>query len=895
MNSTLFRPDDEDGRLAALRRYDILDTPPDGAFDRITSLAASLFSVPISIISLVDTDRIWFKSGHGINVDQIDREPGLCASAIVHDDAWVLTDASKDVRSLANPLVAGEFGLRFYAGIPLKTRDGHNLGTLCVIDKEPREAVSEEQIGLLKDLAALVMDEMELRIASRRTHEEITRALAERDAQARRAREAEQRLNAVLNNASVALFLMDDRQHCVYMNASAEQLTGYSLEETQGHRLHDVIHHTRPDGSHFPCEECTIDRAFPENNNVQGEEVFIHKDGSFYPVAYTASPVRDEQSKTIGTIIEVRGIQSEKDAQAALQEQTRQLKTLNETGAALAAELDLTRVVQLVTDAGVSLTGAQFGAFFYNTVNQAGESLMLYTLSGADRSDFEQFGHPRATPVFAPTFNGEGVVRSADITVDHRYGKNPPNHGMPSGHLPVRSYLAVPVASRSGEAIGGLFFGHPDAGVFNEESERQMLGLAGQAAVAIDNARLFEAAKRANQMLEQRVQERTRDLEQAHEALRQSQKMEAIGQLTGGIAHDFNNLLTVIRGSADLLRLQNLSEDKRRRYVDAISDTADRAAKLTGQLLAFARRQALKPELFDTHERILAIADMLHTVLGSRISLTIEAECSDCFVKADAAQFETSLVNLAVNARDAMDGEGQLTIGVSAGTDGDGSDIVSVRVTDNGHGIEPDQVERIFEPFYTTKEVGKGTGLGLSQVYGFVKQSDGEVTVDSKVGLGTTFTITLPKVPAGDVAVETTTTVEDDYPRGGRVLIVEDNVDVGAFASQMLTDLGYDVALEADANAAIERLGNEDGKFDLIFSDVVMPGMDGVEFGRRVRERWPVIPVVLTSGYSHVLTEESQHGFPLLQKPYSVEVLSKTLRQARLSKSSLEDGVAPKA
>jgi PAS domain S-box-containing protein len=680
---------------------------------------------------------------------------------------------------------------------------------------------------------------------------------------------------------------MDEQQHCVYMNAAAEQLTGYTFKETQGHRLHDVIHHTRPDGSHFPYEECAIDRAFPENHNVQGEEMFVHKDGSFYPVAYTASPVRDEQSKTVGTIIEVRSIQAEKEVEAALHEQTGHLETLNETGAAIAAELDLARIVQLVTDAGVDLTGARFGAFFYNTVNEAGESLMLYTLSGADRSDFEKFGHPRATPVFAPTFNGEGVVRSDDITADERYGKNPPNNGMPDGHLPVRSYLAVPVASRSGEAIGGLFFGHPDVAVFNEASEKLMLGLAGQAAVAIDNARLFEAAQRANQMLETRVHERTQDLEHAHEALRQSQKMEAIGQLTGGIAHDFNNLLTVIRGSADLLRRRDLPEDKRGRYVDAISDTADRAAKLTGQLLAFARRQALKPELFDAAAQIKGIADMLRTVLGSRIQLTIEAECPDCFVEADVAQFETSLVNLVVNARDAMDGEGHLTIGVTAATDDNGPDAVRVRVTDTGHGMSSDRVERIFEPFFTTKAVGKGTGLGLSQVYGFVKQSDGEVSVESKVGQGTTFTITLPKASPGDVRVQPAPTSEDDHPRGGRVLVVEDNVDVGQFASQMLTDLGFETVLEGDANAAIERLEHEQGRFDLIFSDVVMPGMDGVEFGRVVRERWPIIPVVLTSGYSHVLAEEPQHGFPLLQKPYSVEALSKTLREARQIQTSI--------
>ena len=165
-------PPQEAQRLAAVRRYDILDTPPDGAFDRVTRIAARIFAVPISIVSIVDADRIWFKSHHGLEVEEIPRGPGLCASAILHDDPWVLTDAKADPRSLANPLVAGDFGLRFYAGVPLRTRDGHNLGTLCVIDREPRP-VTEEQIAQLRDLAAIVMDELELRLSAKRSIGEL--------------------------------------------------------------------------------------------------------------------------------------------------------------------------------------------------------------------------------------------------------------------------------------------------------------------------------------------------------------------------------------------------------------------------------------------------------------------------------------------------------------------------------------------------------------------------------------------------------------------------------------------------------------------------------------------------------------------------------------------------
>ncbi|WP_181955337.1 PAS domain-containing sensor histidine kinase [Paracoccus liaowanqingii] len=308
-------------------------------------------------------------------------------------------------------------------------------------------------------------------------------------------RETTRKLDAILNNTREAVFLMDHRQCCVYANAAAENLTGYRAEELQGRPLHDVIHHKKPDGSHYPIEECPIDRAFPARAQMSGEELFVAPDGSFYPVGFTASPLLDEHGSPVGTVIEARNIAEKLAREDALQKQKRVLETLNRTGAAVAAELDLERLVQTVTDAGVALTGAQFGAFFYNVLNENGKAFMLYTLSGVDRAKFESFGMPRATEVFRPTFDGDGVLRSDDILADPRYGKNAPHEGMPEGHLPVRSYLAVPVTSRSGEVIGGLFFGHPEPGQFSEHHETLMLGIAGQAAIAMDNARLYRDAQ----------------------------------------------------------------------------------------------------------------------------------------------------------------------------------------------------------------------------------------------------------------------------------------------------------------------------------------------------------------------------------------------------------------
>ncbi|MGW5959466.1 PAS domain S-box protein [Methylorubrum thiocyanatum] len=391
------------------------------------------------------------------------------------------------------------------------------------------------------------------------------------------------------------------------------------------------------------------------------------------------------------------------------------------------------------------------------------------------------------------------------------------------------------------------------------------------------------------------------------EQLRQAQKMEAVGQLTGGVAHDFNNLLTVIKSSTDLLKRPSLTEERRGRYVDAISDTVDRAARLTSQLLAFARRQALRPAVFDAAQSVAAIADMVGTLTGARIQVETDTDAGAdeagrrlrCHVDADPSQFDTALVNLVVNARDAMQGEGRLRIAVRradripalrahAAVPGD---FVAVSVSDTGAGMPPDLLDRIFEPFFTTKGVGHGTGLGLSQVFGFAKQSGGDVAVDSAVGVGTTFTLYLPRSAQAETREEPEEETEPLIDgHGTPVLVVEDNAEVGAFATQALRELGYDAVWVTDAQAALAAVEEDGQRFEVVFSDVVMPGMNGVDLAREIRRRWPYLPVVLTSGYSHVLASEGTGGFPLLGKPYSVADLGRALRKALRERSSLTYG-----
>ncbi|PIT01719.1 histidine kinase [Bradyrhizobium nitroreducens] len=386
---------------------------------------------------------------------------------------------------------------------------------------------------------------------------------------------------------------------------------------------------------------------------------------------------------------------------------------------------------------------------------------------------------------------------------------------------------------------------------------------------------------------------------EAEEALKHSQRLEALGQLTGGVAHDFNNLLTVIRASVDLLNRPQLTEERRQRYITAIADAVARAAKLTSQLLAFARRQPLKPEVFDVGERMQALHDMLAPLLGPAIEIAMRLPTEPCLVRADAGQFETALINMATNARDAMQGKGRISFKVEPATtvpdtlaDTSGSQtsasqisanrgFVSVTVSDTGIGIPAARLGRIFEPFFTTKQVGHGTGLGLSQVFGFARQSGGEVTVTSELGHGSTFSLYLPRVPPDLLPQrQAPNTAPAVAGSGISVLLVEDNIELANFAADGLTELGYSITLVDNATDALAELVMDADRFDVVFSDVVMPGMTGLDLAQAIRDRDIDVPVVLTTGYSQALSQDGAAGFDLVQKPYSIEELSRVLHRA---------------
>ena len=392
------------------------------------------------------------------------------------------------------------------------------------------------------------------------------------------------------------------------------------------------------------------------------------------------------------------------------------------------------------------------------------------------------------------------------------------------------------------------------------------------AAMGAANAREVEA----NRKLQAEVGER----EKAEDALRQSQKMEAMGQLTGGVAHDFNNLLMVASSGLDLLE-RTTDPTRRDRLRQGIRQAIDRGASLTQQLLAFSRRSPLKPEVVDIGARVTGMHALLDRSLREDVTVEVRLPVDLWRVEVDASQLEVAILNIAINARDAMPDGGVITIEgrnePSGRADGAG-DMVRLAVKDTGVGVAPEVLSRLFEPFFTTKAVGKGTGLGLSQVYGFARASGGEAGIDSRLGEGTTVWLRMPrstKVPTVEAAP--VARVQTNSARRHRVLMVEDDDSVAQLVEEMLRELDYDVRRVGDAPSALEALRAEEA-FDLVFSDMVMPGdVGGLDLARDISRLRPDLPVILTTGYSAAAAAAANEGRRVLVKPYRIDALASEL------------------
>jgi len=468
-------------------------------------------------------------------------------------------------------------------------------------------------------------------------------------------------------------------------------------------------------------------------------------------------------------------------------------------------------------------------------------------------------------------------------------------------HGHVADFSSSPVAARKMGERQEIFALRKDGTEFPAEASIAKQDIDGRKAYMVvlrdvtERKQAEAALALANSELEQRVADRTRALEaeirrreDAQDALIQSQRLEAIGQLTGGVAHDFNNLLTIITGNLELIGGE-IESPSSRSFLKRAADAADMGASLTHRLLTFARRRRLSPQIIDVNALILNLTEILKRALGEPIALTTVLAGNVWPTRADQSELENAILNLAINARDAMPDGGNLMIETrnatakDAGLAGDGA-FVLISVSDTGQGMTVEVIERAFEPFFTTKEPGRGTGLGLSTVYGFAEQSGGHAAITSEIGCGTTVNLYLPRAEAETLPVLTETDVPIPLSENSEVvLVVEDNPEVRELTLQRVEGLGY-VTHEAESGVAAVRFLKSGEPVDVVLSDVVMPGgMSGYDLARWVKENAPQIKVVLTSGFA---AEETRRdpveltGQPILRKPYKRSELAVALRDA---------------
>jgi signal transduction histidine kinase/ActR/RegA family two-component response regulator len=535
-------------------------------------------------------------------------------------------------------------------------------------------------------------------------------------------------------------------------------------------------------------------------------------------------------------------------AEARLREQTEVVETIYRMGQVLSAELDQQKLVQAVTDAATELTGAQFGSFFYNVYNEQGAAYMLYTLSGVPREAFSHFPMPRATELFGPTFRGDGTIRIYDVKDDPRYGKSSPYYGLPPGHLPVTSYLAVPVISRSGEVIGGLFFGHPLAGIFTERHERIVEGLAAQVSVAMDNARLYNTAQ-------QSIKERESLLASEQEARRQAEvASRAKDEFLSLLSHELRTPLNAILGWTRMLTTGKLDADNFTRAIETIDRNAKLQARLIEDMLDVSRIISGKLRL-DAHP--VDLTTVINTAVDTSrpaadakdIRIQVVMDFGTGFVLGDPVRLQQVIWNLLSNAIKFTPKRGRIQVQLERV-----NSHIEITVSDTGPGIDEEFLPYVFDRFRqgdsTSSKKHGGLGLGLAIVRHLVELHGGTVEADNRADKqGAIFTVKLPvmviRTPTGSLTSEiervhpvVSKAMPFDCPpslQGVKVLAVDDEADARHLLTVVLEECGAEVGTCSSATEALVMI--EEYEPDVLVSDIGMPEEDGYSLIKKVRER----------------------------------------------------------
>ncbi|HEX8177195.1 MAG TPA: PAS domain S-box protein [Pyrinomonadaceae bacterium] len=664
----------------------------------------------------------------------------------------------------------------------------------------------------------------------------IARDITERVQAEEALRRSEQELSDFFENAVVGLHWVGPDGRILRANRAELEMLGYTAEEYIGHHVAEFH-----EDSHVITD---ILRRLQSGEVLHEYKARLKcKDGSIKHVLIDSS-VLWQDGEFVHTRCFTRDVTERKRLLQLEQEAREESQTINKLGQIISAELDLHKIVQAVTDAATELTDARFGSFFYNVLNEEGASYMLYTLSGVPREAFEHFPMPRATDLFGPTFRGEGVMRIDDVKLDPRYGNNSPYFGMPEGHLPVTSYLAVPVISRSGEVLGGLFFGHPEAGVFTERHERMVKGLAAQAAIAMDNARLYESAKRARAEAERVATENERLYKEAQESSRLKDEFLAT------ISHELRTPLTAILGWAHMLRTGQFSRESALKALETIERNARAQGQLIDDLLDVSRiitgklRIDVRP--VDPNSFIEAAIEAVRPAAEARgVRVQKIMDTGVVSVAGDPIRLQQVVWNLLSNAIKFTPRGGRVQVKLERV-----NSHIEIAVSDTGSGISSDFLPHVFDRFRqadqrTTRQHG-GMGLGLSIVRHLVELHGGTVRAESEgLGNGSTFTVLLPVAPvyASEMATERVhPAARDTLPSyecaerldGLRVLVVDDEPDTRELLKAGLSQCGAEVSTASSASEALEAI--EAAPPDLLISDIGMPDTDGYDLIRRIRE-----------------------------------------------------------
>jgi PAS domain S-box-containing protein len=655
------------------------------------------------------------------------------------------------------------------------------------------------------------------------------------------ASETWQHFGQVLELLPAAVYTTDAAGRVTFYNEAAVELAGHRPQ--LGRDLWCVTWRLlRPDGTPLPHDECPLAIALREDRPVRGVEVVAERpDGTLVDLLPHPTPLHDSSGALVGAVNMLVDITERKRAEAAVRQ-------FNET-----LEQRIEQRSQIMAQA-------------FDELRASEERFRLLVQGVADYAIFMLDPNGFVTNWNAGAARIKGYA--AEEIVGRHFSQFYPEEDRRQG-VPGK---ALETARRTGK--------------YEAEGWRvRKDGTRFWASVVIDaihdgTGRLIGFAKITRDLTERRA---------AEERLRQAQKMEAIGQLTGGVAHDFNNLLTAIIGNLEMLATLLPTGDPGRRYAEGALRAASRGSRLTEHLLAFSRRQEIRPEIVNINDLLRESLVLCQKTVGEGVEIALAFQDGDWPCKIDPAQFGAALLNLAANARDAMNRSGRLTLRTenvtttsSSAADQPAGDYVVLSVTDTGCGMSPEVLERAFEPFYTTKEVGKGTGLGLSQVYGFAKQSGGAATIESKVGQGTTVRIYIPRAngqaAAGAVARDG---LRETSPGGATILVVEDDPDVREMVVGILSDLGYRTLVASNGPEALAIL-SRDRSVDLLFTDIVMPaGMSGTELARRASRLRPDLKVLLSSGYAREAnpSHSARTEFPFIAKPYRPMALGEKVEE----------------